>query len=465
MDARLPGVRVWQASRRAIDETPPERDRVVDLLRVASLMVVVFGHVLMAVARWHGDRVRIANLLAEVPALELATWALQVMPVFFAAGAIANRRSLATATGRGISWREWLWQRLLRLMRPTVWYLLLWVPIVWLLATLVPDSAANLSRLSTQLLWFLGVYVFVIATTRWQVRLAQVGYPAVAGLLAVIGLVDLLRFHVASVFGLANFVLVWFMTATLGLVVRDHVGRGRVTFVVFALGAATVNAVLIGALPYPISMVGLPDARISNMAPPTVVLALHSVVLLSLVGCAWPTLDRVCRRAGVWRVVAAVGAATMTFYLWHLTALVGVTAVEHELGITRGFVDDPAFWVTTAGHTVVVVVVAVLVVSLMVPLEHLPLPWVERVTPRPGASRWWTTVALAGVTCVGVGFLAMAATGMEGFPASKVTHYFGIPLTPGAGFLLLAGGMLLVRASIRRVAPDPARAVQPAPPA
>lgn len=452
MATRWPGLRLWRATGRAATETPPERDRVVDLLRAGSLMIVVFGHILMGVARWRGDSVRIANLLAEVPRLEIVTWALQVMPVFFAAGAIANRSSLARAAARGSTWSGWLWQRLLRLVRPTAWYLAAWIPIVWLMAWAMPDSASTLARLSTQLLWFLGVYVIVVATTRWQVHLASFGFPAIGALLAAIGLVDVARFHVASQFGLVNFVLVWFMAATLGLVVRDHVGRGRGAFVVAAVGALALNVVLIASLPYPISMVGLPGERISNMAPPTVVLALHSVVLLSVVGCAWPALDRLCRSAGVWRAVAAVGAAAMTIYLWHLTALVGVTAAEHRLGLPRGAVGDARFWITTVAHTTVIVLVTLAVVSVTVVFEHLRLPWVETLVVRPGASRWWTAAAMVGIVGVGAGFLVLAATGMAGFPFSRVTHYLGLPLTPGLGFLLLGGGVLAVRAAASRVA-------------
>jgi hypothetical protein len=449
----LPGLGVWRASERATSETPPDRDRVVDLLRIGSLLVVVLGHVLMVVVRWRGDTVRLANLLAEVPELKLATWALQVMPVFFAAGAVANRRSLANATARGDSWRAWLWHRVLRLVRPTAWYLVIWVPLVWLLAWAMPAAAGTLAKLSTQLLWFLGVYVLVIATTRWQVRLATRGYRAIVALVALIGLVDLARFHLAAIAGIANFVLVWFMAATLGLVVRDRVGHGRGVFVAGALSALASNIALVALFPYPISMVGMPGERISNMAPPTLVLALHSVVLLSLVGLGWPALERVCARVGVWRAVAVAGAATMTIYLWHLTALVGVTAAEHGIGYTRGRVDELRFWLTTPLHVLAIVVATVVLVVVAMPLEHRRLPGLERpATPRR-SSRWWTAVAILGVFCVGSGFLVLAATGMGGFPFARVTDYQGLPLTPGLGFLLLATGVLEVRAAGRRVDP------------
>ncbi len=95
----------------------------------------------------------------------------------------------------------------------------------------------------------------------------------------------------------------------------------------------------------------------------------------------------------------------------------------------------------------------VVLVSVAVPLEHRPLPWLERAGTRPGSSVWWTALSVLGVIGAGCGFLVLAATGMGGFPCSRVTTYAGLPLTPGLGFLLLALGVLAVRGAGRRVAP------------
>jgi hypothetical protein len=445
------GLVLWRATADAGSSTPARRDRVVDLLRIGSLLVVVLGHMVMVVPRWHGDHVRLANLLAEVRQLQILTWVLQVMPVFFAAGAIANRVSWRAAAARGDSWSQWLWHRLVRLARPTAWYLAIWVPIVWGLAWAMPESASTLARLSTQLLWFLGAYVLVVATTRWQVRLAEVGYPAVVVLLLAIAAVDLARFADVPLVALTNFVLVWFMAAVLGLVVRDRVGRDRRQFMVGAFGALAVEVVLVATTRYPLSMVGMPGAPMSNMAPPTLVLALHTVVLLSLVGLAWPTLERWCASGRMWRVVAALGAAAMTIYLWHLTALVGVIALEHALRLTRGTVDQARFWITLPIHLVVTAAASALLIVFAVSFEHLPLPWLERPGAHARSGRWWTVLAVVGVAAVACGFLALAATGMGGFPFERTTDYRGLPLTPGLGVLLLIAGVLAVRAAGRPV--------------
>ncbi|MEX1008935.1 MAG: hypothetical protein WD271_13965, partial [Acidimicrobiia bacterium] len=319
-----------------------------------------------------------------------------------------------------------------------------------------PPPPAPLGKLSTQLLWFLGVYLFVIATSRWQVRLAEFGLPAVAALVAVIALVDIGRFHVTGGIAVANFLLVWFMAATLGLVVRDRVGRGARVFACTALAALSLNVALVALLPYPISMIGMPGEPISNMAPPTLALALHSVVLISLVGLVWPWLDRLCARPRLWQAIAAAGAAAMTVYLWHLTALVGITVLEHEVGFTRGSIDDIGFWLATPLHTFAILATTLVVVGVAVFFEHRPVPWLERpgtgapASPASPASPAWSALAAAGVVACGCGFLVLAATGMGGFPFGRVTSYMELPLTPGLGFGLLIAGVLAVRAGGRR---------------
>lgn len=94
--------------------TPSTRDRYVDLPRVASLGTVVLGHWLMAaVTTGGGDggggdgQVEVGNLLAVEPRLQILTWALQIMPVFFFVGGFSHAlsyRSLSRkSTGEGTS--------------------------------------------------------------------------------------------------------------------------------------------------------------------------------------------------------------------------------------------------------------------------------------------------------------------------------------------------------------------------
>ena len=68
------------------------RDRVLDAVKALALLVVIVGHSLA----WHtpGDGTAI-NVLERAPWLIPLTWVFQVLPLFFAAGAVSNAASLA----------------------------------------------------------------------------------------------------------------------------------------------------------------------------------------------------------------------------------------------------------------------------------------------------------------------------------------------------------------------------------
>ncbi|MCO5312669.1 MAG: acyltransferase [Microthrixaceae bacterium] len=459
---RPAALNIWALAGEAAAKTPPSRDRVVDLLRGGSLAVVVIGHTLMAVVTWKGSTPVIGNLLAEIPELQVLTWVLQVMPVFFAAGAIANRASWNAAgakarqgstqegskqegskqEGSKPDWAAWMWGRTARLMRPVVWFLAVWIPLVIVLRVAVGPDADPLARLSTQLLWFLGVYIVVVAFTPNEVRWARRGPLPVVAMLGAVAVVDLVRFNTHDAVGLINFVLVWVMAATLGLVARDRIDRPRL-LLGWAAAALAVEIAVVTLGPYPMSMVGMPGEKVSNMAPPTLALALHSVVLICVVSAGWNPLQRWCRRPRVWHTVCAVGAVAMSLYLWHLSALIIVTVSQHQLGLDRPEVGTGWFWPATLVHTVVCLVAVVLLVSVTAPLEHLSIPWLE--TPARRRRPVW--VGVVGVICIAVSLLAFSATGLEGFPFGRVVRFAGVPLSPGLAVIVLAVGVLAVRAS------------------
>jgi hypothetical protein len=224
-----------------------------------------------------------------------------VVPLFFAVGAIANRFSYENASARGDRRRVWVWRRMERIIRPVTYYFAFWLALSYGLALFDGDLGRDVGHMATQLVWFLGAYVLVIASTPLQVRLARFGVPVVVVLLALVAIADLGRFHVSIGIALANFVVVFFLAATYGLVMYDRLGRGPAGFAAIAIAALMLNIALVIGFPYPVSMVSMPDDRVSNMAPPTLVLALHTILLVSIAGFLWPWLTRLCAHAWVWR--------------------------------------------------------------------------------------------------------------------------------------------------------------------
>lgn len=159
----------------------------------------------------------------------------------------------------------------------------------------------------TQLLWFLGSYILVTALTPlFRVSNEVRGGFATLGLLLGVGLLDSLRLFAGwpGAIGLVNFVLVWTIPAYLGsLRARGILARypGALLAAVVLLGFF-VNALLIKFGPWPLSLVGMPKEPITNMAPPSIVLAIHSVTLVALLSLLNAPLTRLLRedqRSGV----------------------------------------------------------------------------------------------------------------------------------------------------------------------
>jgi hypothetical protein len=90
---------VWNRARRLAEQTPPARNRYVDFLRAASILVVVIGHWLMAAPSLEGGRFSLGDMLRLAPWSQWLTWAfhgvllLTFAGVFLAAGRLPRLRA------------------------------------------------------------------------------------------------------------------------------------------------------------------------------------------------------------------------------------------------------------------------------------------------------------------------------------------------------------------------------------
>ncbi len=443
---------------RAVAATPADRDRVLDLLRASALALVVLGHSSMGIVGWTASGPVISTALTVYWWAPWATWILQIMPLFFVAGGAVNARSWRSTRD---PYSSWLWRRVARLMRPVWVYLAIMAPVSALVSLLAPEGYAGpLLGLATQLLWFIGVYVMVCALTPLMVR-ADVISPALGptALLAGVVLFDWLRLGVGvAPLGLLNFVLVWALAAQLGILFDKGLLRSWRGASLAALAVA-LNLLLVTYGPYPRSMVGMRGEPFSNMAPPSLVLALHTLALAGLAGAARPALTRLAAGRRIWTGTTAINLTAMTLYLWHLPVLIALYAGTHAMGLDRpvrwsaeGYPEPgPGFWLWTIGFLAVYLACVVGVVRLMWPAEvgHLP-GWDRPARPRPAdgrpdaAERGRSAWAATGAALIGVGTLMLAAIGLAGFP-TRVTSFAGVPLNAVAAIGLMALGGALVR--------------------
>ena len=428
--------------------TSTGRDRALDVVRSWSLLVVVLGHVLMFIVLWAPDDTpTVGNTLTSGTPWPFATWALQVMPLFFVAGGAVNWRSNERFPG---TYSQWLWQRVARLMRPTVVYLGVLAVLFAVVTLLVPRRITDPYVQSiTGPLWFLAVYLVVTAltpaTTAWWRRH---GLATVAVLLVVVVAVDALRFGVIDRFGAVNMVAAWTLVHQLGYWYRDGVRRGTAAAcVVVGLGA---NVLLTQVLHrYPTSLVGIPTDPISNMSPPTVILVCHSFVLFGGFVLLAPWVRRRFVTPKVFHATARAGLVAMTVYLWHMLVLVALLAALHVLGldlpvrVEGGQVvpDGLVYWGYVVPVALVFVLLLYAVARWLWPIEHVRLPWFDAPPDHPLTSEW---VAALGTLLVSSGLLVIAGAGFSGFPLATTVAY-GVTVSTAVALLAVLAGLALLR--------------------
>ncbi|MFJ3975184.1 acyltransferase family protein [Streptomyces sp. NPDC090021] len=428
--------------------TPADRDRYVDLLRVASLGTVVAGHWLMAAVSGDG----IGNLLALVPALQVLTWGLQVMPVFFFVGGFSHALSYRSLARRheGPVYAAFLRARLRRLLRPTLAFLLVWAAVAFAVQLAGrgggPLTGAAL-RLVTQPLWFIGIYLAMVAFTPPLLKLHErYGWAVFAALAGAAALVDVLRFALGVPYvEFLNFALVWLAVHQLGFLRAD--GRIRRPAVLAAAGLAGA-ALLVAWGPYPLSMVGMPGEKVSNMAPPTLALLCHGLWLVGAVQLAARPAAAWLQRPRVWRTVVAANGVAMTAFLWHLTAMLAVYGAQLALGMDLPAPATAAWWAQVPVRILFAAALTGLFVVLFRRFEA-PAP------ARPAGPRGTAAgpVAALGITLCLLGVLGVSLTGLGGLLDGHSATLIAFPVTaPAAIGMAVAGAWLVERsAPVRRV--------------
>ena len=481
LSALLPPVR------KTAEATPVDRDRVIDAVRGFSLFVVVFGHLLMAVVYWpQGGKPLVGNIMADFPTMQYLTWILQVMPVFFAFGGASSVIAWRRADAGDVLYSAWMWGRVRRLLRPVLVYFAVMAVLGLVVSAVVGRAAEPLLSIVAQPLWFLGVYLLTLLflPAMWWLhqRNRAAAFLLLMPLAAVVSVgVTILGWP--SLLGFLNFLFVWLAIQQLGFFWGEST-RTR-TWVAVAVASLGVNVALVYYGPWPMSLVGLPGdvldfdsitilgntfavpgwhGEYSNMAPPSVILLLHGVTLVSLIFILRGPLDRLLHRPRAWLATTFMMLTAMSLYIWHLLAIVMALATLHLLGVSPPTHLSPSGWPEPDGTAayarwfVLFLVVFLCYLSVLVLLtwsteyRHLPIwdtPPKRGVLPL-GAPGWMyvALVVVSGVM-VGMGVLVVSLIGFAGFPLHNA-EWAGITLNSAVALVVLLAGAALMRSLTRQ---------------
>lgn len=422
--------------------TPSDRDRLVDLVRAASIVVVALGHWMMAALEPRPDGgPRVRNILEVTAWAHPLTWLLQVMPLFFFAAGFTS----ALALRRRRTWSEFAGGRLRRVLPPTLLFVAAWLVLSWVLVrvgvpAVVVDAAGDAAAMP---LWFLAVFLLLAVLAPAQHALHRRWPWALLCALPVVALLlDRLQGTALAPVGYLNYVVVFGFSQELGFVYADGalVRARRRWWVLATAGALGALVLLTGPGPYPVSMLGLPGQRLSNMLPPSVCVIAVGVVQLGVVMLARPALLRWLQRPRVWRTTVAANAVVMTLFLWHITGLVLAAVAAYLLGLSLPPVGSARWW---AEKPLWLLAAAVVTAGLVVVLSPVERAAASRAHGAP--SRWAGMAALLAVARLTV----VACSGFADPLQRSGIALAGQQFAPAAGAALLALAWLLSRAGRR----------------
>jgi len=421
---------------------PPARDRYLDLLRGASILAVVVGHWLVADLSYANGQLSLRSSLAEVPPMWPLTWVFQVIPVFFFVAGAVNGPSWQRCAGRGDGYAAFVMRRIHRVLIPT----LVAVSVIALVSALLQATGgggvAGGGAMLLQPLWFLAVYLALMALTPWTWGAYQRwGNWLLAGLLAVIVVADFGRIRLEhEMSGYVNVVAIWLFVYVLGFsFAQGWLTRQRAAALAVVGAVSLVLLVTVG--PYPTRMVGIPGDRLSNMHPPTLAVLALGLAQIGLLVWVRTYVSPWLERPKVWFCVVWLNLSIMTLYLWHEFAMVSATRLLLSSGWPQPDPGVGSWWLMRLVWLVVAAVILFGLVLLFGRFERLAAP------PAPAPSRMANVAAISMVVLLFAGLLGLAGTRVT--EIAQIQHPMGVPLSPLIAWGLIGLAALVLRMSRR----------------
>ena len=330
-----------------------QRNPYADFLRAFSLLIVILWHWCFTILVWNDNGPYATSPLGFTSGLWIATWLLQVMPLFFYIGAYVHLKSWERAAAKG----ERLWHFALRQARslaiPCLALMGTWI-VLGIIVTSVWDIQWAWQAIIMVLspLWFVAVYLLLVCLmpiTVWLHRRYDLLVLVVMGGMAVV--IDILRFRV-DIPGIewVNMIFVWGFCFQLGFFYDRISGAGsapryadgridwayqtpryrqQARVMTFAGLFALIG--LVGSGLYPGSMVGVPGED-SNMAPPTVCIIALMIFQAGVAELLRPAVMHGLGKGGAFAKATTVFTRfALPLFLFHTTGMALSRGVEWSI--------------------------------------------------------------------------------------------------------------------------------------
>jgi len=429
---------LWERALWFADRTPESRNRYVDFLRALSILAVVLGHWLISAPHFADGRPAYSQLLEVAPWSRWLTWLFQVMPLFFFVGGFSNGVSWESARRKQIPFGQWLDARSRRLLGPVLPLI-----VMWGLTTAVAHVngvEAGMIQVGSQTalipIWFLAVYILVVALVPWTFaawrrwHLMSVLVPVAAA-----AVVDVAFFAAGlRAFGWLNYPFVWLAVHQLGYAWREGRLPAPPACLALLFGGLLALVLLTHVGPYPLSLVGVPGAGVSNTLPPKLPLLALAAAQVGLLLALEQRMRRWLRGRVVWAVTILVNGIIMTIYLWHSTVMILLVGLAFWKlpAVLMQVPDSTAWW---SARPLWLLACAVCSLPFLLAFARF-----ERAGAAQGVAPVWRQILGAIVTCAGLAALALGGTAGDGWLGLR-----WLPLLlPVAGTALAGFGPLAI---------------------
>lgn len=386
--------------------TPPDRDRYVDFLRAVSIVAVMVGHWVIGLVAWNGGVIRSASAIGRAPGLWLGTWALQVMPVFFFVGGYSNYAAYRSSQQRGEPTSTFVGRRVRRLVRPFAPFLAVWTAaqVGLHLSDTGSPTGPRLGDLTLLRgvrppgqtipfgpLWFLAVYLAVVAVSpltirlhhrfRWWVPAVMIAGAVAADGFGFIGGQPRVRY--------LNVAFVLLFPHQIGHFYGDGTLDRWSKRVPAAMMAAGMGALILLTNPwvfspfgtqrwrwfpgighYPRSLLGTDVEKISNAYPPTLCFLAACIWMIGLAVMLREPITRWLQRRRPWKATVAVNSRIMTLFLWHMTAFLLAVIALWPLGLGHQTTPSLRWWAERPLWIAVPAAILAAIVAILGPFEN-----------------------------------------------------------------------------------------------
>ncbi len=382
---------------------PPEvdltrRDLTLDLARVACVLLVVVIHLIQVGIGAGPDGALVVTRPAEgQPWFAAATWAGQIMPLFFVVGGFASAAGWRSHTAKDGTATAFVRGRALRLAQPAL-PLFVFFAVVLVAATLLalaPEIVDAAAVGAGSPLWFLAAYLLCQASVPLMMRLdAAAPRRTIAALFLGVIVVDALRYSTGvEDIGLLNLAFVWLLCQQFGILYHRGAFDRLPPVALVGIAAACYLALwpLTSYAPYDVSM-------LENLNPPTLPLVVLGLAQACLLRLLKRPLTAVMSHRAAQAIVFVVGSRLMTIYLWHLPVILAVTGLTLLIPGAAPAPATAAWWWSRIPMFVVVMGVLYALSLVVARWEAIPA-----LPPRPRP----TVVAIGVLLAFAPAFLVM----------------------------------------------------------